>query len=404
MPARRLLECRRVATMVEGPVPYGLMDTAGIAVQDGWIAWVGALAHVPTDWASAERTALPGLITPALVDCHTHLVHGGHRAAEFEQRLMGVSYEDIAQAGGGILSTVRDTRALSAEQLAQAALPRVDRWLAEGVTTLEIKSGYGLSIDSELRMLEAARLLPTLRPVRVRTSYLAAHAVPPEFQGQPDAYVDQVVLPGLDQAHAAGLVDAVDGFVESIAFTPHQMARVFDHAGALGLPVKLHAEQLSNQGGARLAARYDALSADHLEYLDRAGVTAMSGAGTVATLLPGAFYTLKETKRPPIALLREGEVPMAVATDYNPGSSPLQSLLMSMNMACTLFSLTPEEALAGTTRVAAQALGLEAELGTVEVGKRAELACWDAQHPAELPYQMGATPLLALHRAETDAE
>jgi imidazolonepropionase len=307
-------------------------------------------------------------------------------------RLQGASYEAIARAGGGILSTVRATRAASEADLLAGALARADALIAEGATTLEIKSGYGLDRDTELRMLRVARRVAAERPLRVRSSFLGAHAVPPEFPGDADGYLDAVVLPTLDAAAAEGLVDAVDGFCEGIAFSPAQIARLFDRATALGLPVKLHAEQLSNLGGAALAASYGALSADHLEWLDEAGIAAMAGAGTVAVLLPGAFYTLRETRVPPVAALRAAGVAIAVATDCNPGSSPLTSLLLAMNMACTLFRLTPEEALAGVTRHAARALGL-GDCGTIAPGQRADLAVWDVEHPAELAYRIGWNPL-----------
>ncbi|TAN05538.1 MAG: imidazolonepropionase, partial [Rhizobiaceae bacterium] len=333
------------------------------------------------------------LVTPALIDCHTHLVFGGNRAKEFEMRLEGASYEEIARAGGGIVSTVTATRALSEDELVQAALPRLDALIAEGAGTIEIKSGYGLTVEDELKMLRAARRLGKERNIRVRTSYLAAHAVPAEYKGRPDAYIDEVVLPGLEAAHAEALVDAVDGFCEGIAFSPAQIARVFGRAKALGVPVKLHAEQLSNLGGAALAASYGALSADHLEYLEGPGVAAMAKAGTVAVLLPGAFYFLREKQAPPVEALRSAGVPIAIATDCNPGSSPLASLLLAMNMASTLFRLTPEEALAGVTRNAAEALGLADEIGTIAAGKRAELAVWDVRHPAELAYRIGFNPL-----------
>lgn len=391
---RLLLIEARLATMVPGGEPYGLIDDAAVAVEGGRIAWAGSRADIPSEWAGAERMRLGGrLVTPALIDCHTHLVFGGNRAREFEMRLNGATYEEIARAGGGIVSTVSATRAMSEDELVVAALPRLDALIAEGVATVEIKSGYGLSIEHELKMLRAARRLAAMRNVRVKTSYLAAHAVPPEFKGRADAYINEVVLPGLEAAHAEGLADAVDGFCEGIAFSPEQMARVFDKARALGLPVKLHAEQLTSLGGAKLAARYGALSADHLEYLDEEGVAAMAAAGTVAVLLPGAFYTLRETRLPPVESFRRAGVPIAVATDCNPGTSPLTSLLLSLNMACTLFRLTPEEALAGATREAARALGLAAELGTIEPGKRAELAVWDVEHPAELAYRVGFNPL-----------
>ena len=386
---RRILDTLRIATMAPA-AGWGLVDGA-IGIEDGRIAFVGA---VPADWRGVEREDFGGrLATPALIDCHTHLVFGGNRAREFEMRLEGATYEEIALAGGGIVSTVTQTRAVSKNELVAQALPRLDAMLAEGVATVEIKSGYGLSIEDELKMLRAARQLGELRPVRVVTSWLAAHAVPAEYKGRADAYLDEVALPGLEAAQAKGLVDAVDGFCEGIAFSPAQIARVFDRARSLGLPVKLHAEQLSNLGGAHLAASYGALSADHLEYLDAEGVAAMAASGSVAVLLPGAYYFLRETQTPPVALLREARVPIAIATDCNPGSSPLVSPLLAMNMACTLFRLTPQEALAGFTRNAARALGLQAEIGTIEPGKRAEIAVWDVSEPAELAYRIGFNPL-----------
>ena len=382
-----------VATMAPSDVAYGLIPDAAIAVQGGRIAWTGPLADLPAAYEGAARTALGGrLVTPGLIDCHTHIVHGGDRAAEFEMRLNGASYEQVARAGGGIVSTVTATRAADLDALIAAALPRVDALLAEGVTVLEVKSGYGLDLETELRMLRAAREIARLRPVRIVTSFLGAHAVPAEYAGRPDAYLSEVCIPALRAAHEGGLVDAVDGFCEGIAFQPGQIARVFDVAAELGLPVKLHAEQLSLLGGAKLAASYGALSADHIEYLDEAGVSAMAGVGTVAVILPGAFYTLRETQAPPIAVLRRHGVPMALATDCNPGSSPMTSLLLAMNMACTLFRMTPEEALAGVTRHAAAALGL-ADCGLIAAGKRADLAVWNAAHPAELAYRIGYNPL-----------
>ncbi len=389
---RRVLDNMRIATMAPA-AGWGLVDGA-IGIEDGRIAFVGA---VPADWRGVEREDFGGrLATPALIDCHTHLVFGGNRAREFEMRLEGATYEEIARAGGGIVSTVAQTRALSEDELVAQALPRLDAILAEGVATVEIKSGYGLSIEDELKMLRAARQLGRLRPVRVVTSWLAAHAVPAEYKGRSDAYLDEVVLPGLETAQSERLVDAVDGFCEGIAFSPAQIARVFDKARGLGLPVKLHAEQLSNLGGARLAASFGALSADHLEYLDAGGVAAMAASGTVAVLLPGAYYFLRETQAPPVKLLREAGVPIAVATDCNPGSSPLASPLLAINMACTLFRLTPQEALAGFTRNAARALGLQAEIGTLEPRKRAEIAIWDVGEPAELAYRIGFNPLSRL--------
>ena len=381
-----------VATM-DGDAPYGLLPDGAVAVADGLIAWVGAASDVPTAFEGYEKRDLKGrLITPALIDCHTHVVYSGNRAREFEMRLQGATYEEVARAGGGIVSTVKATRAASLDELVQDALPRVDAMIAEGVSAIEIKSGYGLDLETELRMLRAARQIATLRQIDVKTTYLGAHATPPEYKGREDAYIDEVVLPALNAAHAEGLVDAVDGFCEGIAFQPHHIARVFDAAKALGLPVKLHAEQLSNLGGAKLAASYGALSADHIEYLDEDGVIAMADAGTIGVVLPGAFYTLRETQKPPIDLLRQHNVPIALATDCNPGSSPLTSLLLTMNMASTLFRLTPEESLAGVTRNAARALGLT-DRGVLSSGLRADLAIWDVSHPSELAYRIGFNPL-----------
>ena len=377
-----ILTNARLATM-DGP----LIDRGAVAIEGGRIVWVGAMEECP----AGEAIDLGGrLVTPGLVDCHTHLVFAGDRAREFQMRLEGASYEEVARAGGGIVSTVRATRAAGEEELLAQSLPRVDAMIAQGVTTVEIKSGYGLEIETELRMLRVARRIAELRPIRVRTSYLAAHAVPPEFTGRSDAYLEEVVLPGLERAQ--GLADAVDAFCEGIAFSAAQVERLFTAARALGMPVKLHAEQLSNLHGAALAARFGALSADHLEYLDEAGAEAMAAAGSVAVILPGAFYTLRETKLPPIALLRQHGVAMAVATDCNPGTAPMTSLPLAMNMACTLFRLTPDEALAGVTSHAAKALGLR-DCGRITPGLRADLAIWDAAHPAELSYRIGATPL-----------
>ena len=388
-----LLTNATLATMARTGAPYGLVEDGAVAVAGGVIAWCGRADDCPAQHRGLPARDLGGrLVTPALIDCHTHIVHGGDRAREFEMRLEGASYEAIARAGGGILSTVAATRAAGEDALVASALARVDALIGEGVCTIEIKSGYGLDLDTELRMLRVARRIGAERPVRVRTSFLGAHAVPPDYAGRADAYIDDVCLPALEAAHEAGLVDAVDGFCEGIAFTPDQIERVFTKARALGLPVKLHAEQLSDLGGAALAARHGALSADHLEYIDGAGVTAMADAGSVAVLLPAAFYTLRETQVPPIDAFRAHGVAMAVATDCNPGSSPLTSLLTAMNMACTLFRMTPEEALAGVTRNAARALGLR-DTGTIEAGRRADLAVWDVAHPAELAYRIGFNPL-----------
>lgn len=390
---RTLLRNSVLATMQPGAGPYGLVAAGAVAIEDARIAWCGAEADLPRDWAGAETVDLGGrLVTPALIDCHTHLVYGGNRAREFELRLQGASYEQIAHEGGGIVSSVMATRAASEGELLTMSLKRVDALLAEGVTTLEVKSGYGLTIADELKILRVARRIADVRPVRVVTSYLAAHAVPPEFKGRADDYIDEIVLPGMELALSEGLIDAVDGFCEGIAFSPAQIERVFAKARSLGLPVKLHAEQLSNLDGAALVARHHGLSADHLEYLDQAGVDAMANAGTVAVLLPGAFYTLRETQLPPVDALRAAGVAMAVATDSNPGTSPMTSLLLAMNMAATLFRLTPEEALAGTTRNAARALGI-ADAGVIAAGHRTDLAVWDVGHPAELSYRFGFNPL-----------
>ncbi|WP_170467810.1 imidazolonepropionase [Ruegeria arenilitoris] len=393
MAKKSVLLGKQVVTMSGGSHPYGMVQAAALAVDDDKIAWVGPRSALPAEYSDWPVDDFGDrLITPALIDAHTHVVFGGNRAVEFEMRLNGASYEEIARAGGGILSTVKATRTASEEELMKDALTRVDALLAEGVSCIEVKSGYGLDAETELKMLRAARRIGQSRPVRVKTSFLGAHAVPPEYADRADGYIREVCIPTLRQAHQEGLVDAVDGFCEGIAFSPAQIAQVFDVAKELNLPVKLHAEQLSNLGGAALAASYGALSADHVEYLDEDGVSAMAQAGTVGVLLPGAYYTLRETQVPPVDLLRQYGVPIALATDCNPGSSPLTSLLLTMNMACTLFRLTPEEALAGVTRNAARALGLD-DTGVLTPGQRADLAVWDVSHPAELSYRIGFNPL-----------
>lgn len=390
---KTLLTACTLARMTEGDGPYGLVEGGAVALDDTQIAWAGVAADLPGDYAAWPRQDLAGrLVTPAPIDCHTHLVFGGDRAREFEMRLEGASYEDVARAGGGIVSTMRATRDAAEDDLVASALPRLDALIAEGVTTVEVKSGYGLTAADEIKMLRAARALAHRRPVTILTSWLAAHATPPDYAGRADAYIDEVAIPGLNRAHAEGLVDHVDGFCEGIAFSPDQIARVFDRAAALDLPVKLHAEQLSDLGGAAMAAGRGALSADHLEYLGPKGVAAMAASGTVAVLLPGAFYTLRETQLPPVDALRRAGVPLAVASDGNPGSSPMFSILLAMNMACTLFRLTPEEALRGVTTHAARALGL-ADRGQIAPGLRADLAIWDVAHPAELAYRIGFNPL-----------
>lgn len=373
--------------------PYGMIENAAIAIEAGQVVWVGARDDLPPEFAGFATETLGGrLVTPGLIDCHTHIVHGGDRAVEFEMRLNGATYEEVARAGGGIVSTVTATRTATEAQLLQDALRRVDVFIAEGVTTIEIKSGYGLDTETELRMLRVARAVAAQRPIRVKTSFLGAHATPAEYLNRDDEYIDDVCIPALRAAHAEGLVDAVDGFCEGIAFDTVQIARVFDVAVELGLPVKLHAEQLSNIGGAKLAARYRALSADHIEYLDEDGVKALADAGATAVILPGAFYTIRESQVPPIDLLRKHGVPMALATDVNPGSSPLNSLLLALNMGCTLFRMTPEEALRGATQNAARALGIT-DVGMIKAGMRADLAVWDIKHPAELSYRIGFNPL-----------
>ncbi len=388
----------RIATMAGED--YGVIDDGAVAIAEGKITWIGPRSELPATAARTTRSLAGRWITPALIDCHTHLVFGGDRAAEFEQRLRGASYEDIARAGGGIMSTVRATRAASADALYAAALPRVQALAAEGVGTIEIKSGYGLSIESELKMLSVARQLGEATPLTIRTTLLAAHTVPPEFKNNADGYIDLICDELLPEVVAGGLADAVDAYCESIAFNAEQVARLFARATELGLPVKLHADQLSDGDGAALAARFDALSADHLEYTSSAGIEAMAAAGAVAVLLPGAYLTLGETRLPPIAAMRELGVPVAVASDCNPGTSPICSIRTAMMLAARQFRLTPEECLAGTTRVAAQALGL-ADRGTLEIGKRADIAVWNISHPRELAYWVGTPQLTEVMLAES---
>lgn len=371
----------------------GIVEDAALVVRDGRIAYAGRAADLPSALLTSSGVidCEGRWITPGLIDCHTHLVHAGNRANEFEMRLAGASYDEIARAGGGIVSSVGKVRAASEDDLVRETLPRLDALIAEGVTTVEIKSGYGLSVTDELKMLRAARRLASLRRVSITTTYLGAHATPADYRGRNRDFIRDVVIPGMKAAQAESLVDAVDGFCEGIAFSPDEIRMVFDAARELGLPVKLHADQLSNLSGAALAASYGALSADHLEYTDEAG--AMATAGTVAVLLPGAFYFLRETQKPPVDLFRKHGVPMALATDNNPGTSPLTSLLLTMNMGATLFGLTVTECLAGVTREAARALGRIAETGTLEVGKSADFCLWDIGEPAELVYRIGFNPL-----------
>ena len=378
---------------------YNLIENGVIEISDDVVSWVGSEENYQGDKTNMQN--LGGrLVTPGLIDCHTHLVFGGDRAREFEMRLNGASYEEISKAGGGIVSTMKATRSSSLDELVEGALPRLDALIAEGVTTLEIKSGYGLTVDDEIKMLKAARQLSKLRPVTIVTSWLAAHAVPPEFKGREDDYINEIAIPGLKMANSEGLVDAVDGFCEGIAFNVEQIRRVFDTAIALKLPIKLHAEQLSNLGGAVMASELGALSVDHIEYLASDDTKVLAKNDTVAVLLPGAFYTLRETQFPPILSLRDNSVKIAIASDGNPGSSPLFSILLTMNMACTLFRLTPEEALLGVTSVASQALGLK-KVGIIKEGYYADLNVWNCEHPAELSYRIGFNSLFKrIYRGE----
>jgi imidazolonepropionase len=392
----RIWRNARLATLAEALPGLGIVEHGAVVAFGERITYAGAEAEMPVAPSNVEIIDCEGRwITPGLIDCHTHLVYAGNRANEFEMRLAGATYEEVARAGGGIVSSVKALRAASEDELVGQSLPRLDALMAEGVTTVEIKSGYGLDRENEAKSLRAARRLGGKRPVTVKTSFLGAHALPPEFAGDKDGYIDRVANDMLPAIAAEGLADAVDGFCEGLAFSPEQIARVFDAAKAAGLPVKLHADQLSNLHGAALAARYGALSADHLEYTDGAGATAMAKAGTMAVILPGAYYFIRETRKPPIDLFRAHGTRMAVATDSNPGTSPLTSLLLTMNMAATLFGMTVEECLAGVTREAARALGLHGETGTLEAGKWADLAIWNIERPAELVYRMGFNPLHA---------
>jgi imidazolonepropionase len=391
MKCDRVWRGARLATMAGAGL--GLIDKGVIAAKDGRIVYAGAEADAPA-FDAAETVACYGRwITPGLVDCHTHIVYGGNRAHEFELRLAGATYDEISRAGGGIVSTMRATRSESEDQLLASARKRVETLMRDGVTTLEIKSGYGLDQDSEMKSLKVARRLGEVLPLSVVTTFLGAHALPPEAKGDKDAYIADVCDRQLPAVAKAGLADAVDAFCESIAFSPEQVTRVFETARKFGLPVKLHAEQLTTLGGAALAARFGALSADHLEHADEAGIQAMARAGTVAVLLPGAFYFLRETQKPPVDLLRQHGVPIAISSDSNPGTSPLTSLLLTMNMAATFFRLTVDECLLGVTRHAAKALGRLDQVGTLEAGKSCDLAIWDIERPAELAYRIGFTPL-----------
>ncbi|MFN4024191.1 MAG: imidazolonepropionase [Hyphomonas sp.] len=393
MTQARIWKNARLATFAPGLPGLGIIEDGVILSEGERIAYAGAGAGAPAANGAEVIDCAGRWILPGLIDCHTHLVYAGNRAREFELRLEGASYEEIAKAGGGIRSTVAAVRAASEDDLIAESLPRLDALIAEGVTTIEIKSGYGLDTANELKQLRAARALARHRPVNVKTTLLAAHTVPPEFEGQADAFIDLVCDEIIPSAAVSGLADAVDAFCETIGFTPEQTGRVFDAARASGLAVKLHADQLSDLGGGALAARHKALSADHLEYLDEAGVAAMAGAGTVAVMLPGAYYFLRDTRPPPIEALRRHGVPLAVSTDCNPGTSPMTSLLLAMNMAATLFRMTPQECLIGVTRNAARALGIERETGTLERGKFCDLSIWDISTPAELVNNIGLNRL-----------
>lgn len=391
-----LLTDANLATMAEGASPYGIVENGALAISGDSIAWLGPAADLPSHDACEIRSLRGGWLTPALIDCHTHLVFAGNRAVEFEQRLQGVSYEEIAHAGGGIMSTVNATRAASNDELLTATTARLNALKREGVATIEIKSGYGLNTETELRMLQVARDLAASSGQSIRTTFLGAHAIPAEYKGNSGEYIDLVCNEMLPAAHEAQLADAVDAFCENIAFSTDEVARVFEAARSFGIPVKLHADQLSDGGGAALAASFGALSADHLEYTSTDGVRAMAEADTVAVMLPGAFLTLGETQLPPIDAMRDSEIRIAIATDCNPGTSPICSIRAAMNLASTVFQMHPEECLAGVTRNAAKALGLEQDRGTLEIGKRADIAAWNIGHPRELSYWMGLNQLSEL--------
>ncbi|NMP17210.1 imidazolonepropionase [Thalassotalea sp. Y01] len=388
-----------IATMTQAATSYGTLENAALAIADGKIAWLGHMSVLPTLNDAVEVVDVHGMwLTPGLIDCHTHIVYGGNRANEFEMRLQGASYEEIAESGGGIVSTVKATRAASEDELYASALKRLHALHNEGVTSLEIKSGYGLDLDTELKMLRVAKRLGQALPVSIEKTFLGAHALPIEYQDDSDGYIDLVCNTMIPEVAKQGLADAVDVFCEGIGFNIEQTEAVFKAASEHGIRVKVHAEQLSDLGGSELAARYNALSSDHLEYLSKSGAKAMSGAGMVAVLLPGAFYFLRETKLPPIQTLRENNVRMAIASDANPGSSPINSIQLMLNMACTLFRMTPNEALAGVTCNAARALGIDDKVGELAIGMNADIAMWDIKQPAELCYQYGVNPLAALYK------
>jgi imidazolonepropionase len=391
-----LLTDARIATMRSGDMPYGAIEGGAVAISNGEIAWLGPVSELPAGNATETRSLDGCWITPALIDCHTHLVFGGNRASEFEQRLQGASYEEISRSGGGIVSTVRATRSETEECLLASATARARALLRDGVATVEVKSGYGLDLENEIKSLQVARRIANATGQTIRTTLLAAHTVPPEYKDKADEYIDLVCESILPAVAEQNLADAVDAFCESIAFDADQVARVFSRARELGLPVKLHADQLSDGNGAELASQFGALSADHLEFTSAAGVDAMHAAGTIAVLLPGAYVTLGETQQPPVEAMRSKNVPIAVATDCNPGTSPLLSVREAMALACRVFALTPEEALAATTRVAAAALGLAEDRGTLEIGKRADIAIWNIEHPRDLSYWFGTQPLASL--------